>query len=154
MLLLTYFKWKEIDASYLDQDNVPAHPLCWSGRESVGLLVPGLLPPRQSQPVNMKSCWKWISWWWLLWLWRWNNNDDSEKAKKVMTRWQGWCQQHTSGLYHRLWSRTTNDDWWWWLYERTCWLALKINDDYWRWCPGWWWWDIAIMIILIMKMTK
>ena len=43
-----------IDVSYLDQDNVPDHPLCWSGQESVGLLVPGLLPRRQSQPVNMK----------------------------------------------------------------------------------------------------
>ena len=54
MLLLTYFKWKDIDVSYLDQDHVPDHPLCWSGRESVGLLVPGLLPRRQSQPVTMK----------------------------------------------------------------------------------------------------
>ena len=54
MLLLTYFKWKDIDVSYFDQDNVPDHQLCWSGRESVGLSVPGLLPRRQSQPVNMK----------------------------------------------------------------------------------------------------
>ena len=54
MGLLTYFEWKDIDASYLDQDNVPDHQLCWSGRESVGLSVPGLLPLRQSQPVNMK----------------------------------------------------------------------------------------------------
>ena len=54
MLLLTYFEWKDIDVSYFDQDNVPDHQLCWSGRESVGLSVPGLLPRRQSQPVNMK----------------------------------------------------------------------------------------------------
>ena len=44
---------QDIDVSYLDQDNVPDHPLCWSGRESVGLSVPGLLPRRQSQPVNI-----------------------------------------------------------------------------------------------------